>query len=263
MSNQQAQSFIIMAEKIILTADLYDNAVTERKGDYTAKPRITGTVRNHQIAERILARGSELRLDTIEYILGMSDQEKVTAIAEGKSVVDGVGQYMATITGSFEGEKAAFDPAKNRLTASYVPGKLLRDTLKNVEIDTRTAVTGPVINSIIDSTTGEMNTQLTSAAPAVISGSNIKVAGDDAGIGVFFRKTGGTAQKCSLLIHNNPSELTIMMPALEDGEYTLSIVTQYGSSNKLVKEPRTYLFPVLLYVGSQPSGGGVDRPEIE
>ena len=54
-----------------------------------------------------------------------------------------------------------------------------------------------------------------------------------------------------------------MMPTLEDGEYTLSIVTQYGSSNKLVKEPRTYLFPVLLYVGSQPSGGGGDRPEIE
>lgn len=109
-----------MAEKIILTADLYDNAVTERKGDYTAKPRITGTVRNHQIAERILARGSELRLDTIEYILGMGDQEKVTAIAEGKSVVDGVGQYMATLTGPFEGEKAAFDPAKtNSLPVMY------------------------------------------------------------------------------------------------------------------------------------------------
>ena len=37
---------------------------------------------------------------------------------------------MATLTGPFEGEKAAFDPAKNKLTASYVPGKLLRDTLK-------------------------------------------------------------------------------------------------------------------------------------
>lgn len=253
-----------MAEKIILTADLYDNAVTERKGDYTAKPRITGTVRNKQIAERILARGSELRLDTIEYILGMGDQEKVTAIAEGKSVVDGVGQYMATITGPFEGEKAAFDPAKNKLTASYVPGKLLRDTLKNVEIDTRPAVTGPVINSIIDSTTGEMNTQLTSAAPVVISGSNIKVAGDDAGIGVFFTKAGGTTQKSPLLVHNNPSELTVMLPALEDGEYTLSIVTQSAAGNKLVKEPRTYTFPVLLYVGEKPGGGGEDdRPVIE
>lgn len=108
-----------------------------------------------------------------------------------------------------------------------------------------------------------MNTQLTSAAPAVISGSNIKVAGDDASIGIFFTKTGGTAQKCPLLVHNNPSELTVMMPTLEDGEYTLSIVTQSAAGNKLVKEPRTYLFPVLLYVGNKPSGGGGDRPEIE
>lgn len=252
-----------MAEKIILTADLYDNAVTERKGDYTAKPRITGTVRNKQIAERILARGSEVRLDTIEYILNMGDQEKATAIAEGKSVVDGVGQYMATITGPFEGEKALFNPEVNKLTASYVPGKLLRDLLKNVEVQTRSAVTGPVINWLIDSTTGEKNTQLTSAAPVVISGSNIKVAGENAGVGVFFTKTGGTAQKCPLLIHNNPSELTVMLPALEDGEYTLSIVSQYGASNKLVKEPRTYTFPVLLYVGEKPGGGEDDRPVIE
>ena len=63
-----------MAEKIILTADLYDNAVTERKGDYTAKPRITGTVRNLQIAYSILDRGYELRLYTIEYFLGMGYQ---------------------------------------------------------------------------------------------------------------------------------------------------------------------------------------------
>ena len=87
-------------------------------------------MRNHQIAERILARGSELRWIQSSISWGMGDQEKVTAIAEGKSVVDGVGQYMATLTGPFEGEKAAFDPAKNKLTASYVPGKLLRDTLK-------------------------------------------------------------------------------------------------------------------------------------
>lgn len=109
-----------------------------------------------------------------------------------------------------------------------------------------------------------MNTQLTSAAPVVISGSNIKVAGDNAGIGVFFTKTGGTAQKSPLLVHNNPSELTAMLPALEDGEYTLSIVTQSAAGNKLVKEPRTYTFPVLLYVGEKPSGGGEDdRPVIE
>lgn len=252
-----------MTEKIILAADLYDNAVTEQKGDYTAKIRITGTVRNKQIAERILARGSEFREDTIEHILNMGDQEKANAIAEGKSVVDGVGQYLLTVTGPFDGEKAAFNPAKNKLAVSYTTGKLLRDILTNVLVETRPSVTGPIINSIIDSTTGEMNTQLTSASPVVIDGSNIKVAGDNASIGVFLTKTGETAQKCPLLVHNNPSQLTVMLPVLEDGEYTLSIVTQYAAGNKLVKEPRTYTFPVLLYVGNKPSGGDEDRPEIE
>ena len=54
-----------------------------------------------------------------------------------------------------------------------------------------------------------------------------------------------------------------MIPALKDGEYTLSIVTQSAAGNKLVKEPRTYVFPVLLYVGNKPGSGGRDRPEIE
>lgn len=30
-----------MAEQIILNTDLYDNLLTERKGDYTAKPRLS------------------------------------------------------------------------------------------------------------------------------------------------------------------------------------------------------------------------------
>ena len=55
-----------MAEEIILSADLYNNAVTERTDDYTAKPRVTGTARNRQVAERIVARGSEFRVETID-----------------------------------------------------------------------------------------------------------------------------------------------------------------------------------------------------
>ena len=108
-----------------------------------------------------------------------------------------------------------------------------------------------------------MNGPITSGSPAVIDGVNIKVAGDDPAVGVFFTKEGGSPVKCPLLIHNNPSQLTVMAPALEDGEYTLSITTQSGAGNKLVKESRTYTFPVLLYVGNKPGGGNNDRPEIE
>ena len=252
-----------MAEKIILTADLYDNALTEKKGDYVAKAAITGTLRNDGIADRIVAKRTEYRRETIINILNLADEEKANAIAENKSVIDGVGQYLLSILGSFDGEKAPFDPAKHKLAVSFAPGKFLRELLKSVEVQTRPASTGPVINSIIDSTTNELNGQLTSGSAAVIDGANIRIAGDDKVVGVFFTKTGGTAKKCPLLIHNNPSQLTVMLPALEDGEYTLSIVTQYAANNKLVKDARTYTFPVVLYVGAKPGGGEDDRPVIE
>ena len=243
-----------MSEKIKLTVNLYDNAVTEVKGDYVAKPVVMGTLHNSEIADRIVAKRTEYRKETIVGILDMADQEKVYAIAEGKSVVDGVGQYLVNVSGSFSGEKAAFDASIHKLGVSYTPGKLLRDTLKNVDVDTRPAVTGPIINDIVDTTTGETNLQLTSSGPAVINGSNIKVVGDDPTVGIYLTPTTGEAKKVTVLIHNNPSQVTFMLPEMADGEYTLSLATQAGTANRLVKDVRTYVFPVKLYVGDIPSG---------
>lgn len=251
----------VMAEKIILSASLYDNAITEEKGDYVAKPVITGSLHNAEIADRIVAKRTEYRKETIVNILDLADQEKVAAIAEGKSVVDGVGQYLISITGSFEGENAAFDPEKHKLGVAYTQGKLMRDTLKSVTVKTQPATTGPIINDLVDSTTGEQNLVLTPSGPVVITGSNIKVAGDDPSVGIYLTPSEGAAVKAGLLVHNNPSSITFMLPALADGEYTLSLTTQYGAGNKLVKEPRTYVFPVQLYVGEVPDDDD-DRPVI-
>ena len=123
-----------MAEQIILNTDLYDNLLTERKGDYTAKPRITGTLYNTDIAARIVAARTEYQHGTILNILDMADSHKVQAIAEGKSVVDGVGKYLVNVQGAFEGEKAQFEPGKHALGITYTMGKLLRETLKLVKV---------------------------------------------------------------------------------------------------------------------------------
>ena len=84
-----------MAEQIILNTDLYDNLLTERKGDYTAKPHITGTLYNTDIAARIVAARTEYQHGTILNILDMADSHKVQAIAEGKigTVVSGYSQF--------------------------------------------------------------------------------------------------------------------------------------------------------------------------
>ena len=252
-------------EQITLNVDLYDNIMTEKAGDYTARPQITGSLHNKEIAARIVKERTEYRQETIENILDLADKKKVEAIAEGKSVVDGVGQYIVSIRGSFEGEKAQFDPAKHSLGVSYTPGQLLRTQLKKtIVVSKGLAQTGPVINSIIDSTTNSVSEVITSAGPAVINGSGIKLLGDDPSVGVYLKADAEGSQpvKLQTVIHNQPSQLTVMLPAIETGKlYTLSITTQYSSSNKSLKTPRSYTFPILLSDG-QGGSNPDENPDI-
>ena len=64
-------------EKITLNVDLYDNIMTEQKGDYTGRARITGSLHNKEIAARIIKERTEYRQETIENILDLADQKKV------------------------------------------------------------------------------------------------------------------------------------------------------------------------------------------
>ena len=247
-------------ESSILYVDLYLNSLTDKLGDYSGKIAITGTIRNADIASRIVKNGSELRAETIENILKRADQEKINALSEGKSVVDGIGQYLLTVTGSFEGEKAPFESDKHKLGVSMTMSKNLRESLTAVSVSTRPSSSGITINSVYDSMTGEKNGVITPLSNVVIKGQNIKVVGEGEEIGVFFTKVGGEKKAIKLLTHNNHSQLTILLADLEDGEYELSITTQYGSGNRILKEARSYTYPILLYVGSTPSGED-DKPE--
>ena len=253
-----------MAEKTILTVDLYDNVLTEKAGDYSGKVSITGTVRNADIARRIIKERTEYRFETILNILELADQKKIEAIAEGKSLIDGVGQFLLNIIGSFE-EAAVFNADKNKFGITFTPGKALLDALKLLVPNFRIAKTGPVINNITDSTTQSVSQTLTPNAPAIISGSGLLLKGDDSSVGVYFTPDGDnqTPVKASLIVSNTTSQIIIQIPALPDGQYLLSITTQAGAGYSLVKEPRTYQYPILLSVGSQPGGGEDDRPVIE
>ena len=251
-----------MEEKSILTVDLYDNLLTEKQGDYSGKVRITGTLHNAEVAQRIVKERTEYRLETIVNILNIADQKKVEIISEGKSLVDGVGQYMLNISGVFEGEDPKFDAEKHKIGVTYTPGKLLQKALKQISVDPRMAKTGPVINNITDSTTGSISEKITSGGPAVIEGSTLLLKGNDASIGVYFTPDGGgEAKKVQTIVMNTKSQIIISIPQLSDGQYSLSVTTQAGSNYQLVKEPRTYKFPILLTVGN--GGGDDDRPEIE
>ncbi|WP_293667413.1 DNA-binding domain-containing protein [uncultured Parabacteroides sp.] len=243
-------------EKTILSVELYDNVLTEAPGDYTGRVEITGTSHNANIAEDIVKERTEYRLETIINILDLADQKKIENVLNGKSVVDGVGQYLLNINGPFEGEKPSFDPAKNKFGITFTPSRSLLKGMENLAAKVHMATVGPVINSITDSTTGKVNLELTAGGPAIISGATLLLKGDDPSVGVYFTPdSGGEPTKVSVIVSNTKSQIIVSIPQLANGSYYLSVTTQAGSSYTLVKEPRTYHFPILLTVG-----GGEERP---
>ena len=59
------------------------------------------------------------------------------------------------------------------------------------------------------------------------------------------------------IIINNPSSLTLLLPAdLAEGEYTLTVTTQYGSAGHILKTPRSV--STQIWVGGKPADGGGD-----
>lgn len=243
-------------------AELYDNPLTEKEGDYIARPVVNTTTRNADIARRIKARGSELEEKTITYILDQGDEMKAAAVAQGESVVDGMGQYLVSVIGTFDGATAKFDPALHSLGVSYNPGKTLREMFARTTVNiTKTATTGPVIGKVTDPKSNTVNDKLTPNQPCVIKGSNIKIVGEEGTVGVFFVKDDDkTSTPSPLLVHNNPSELTVMTPALADGLYRVRVVTNFATGSKQTKEPRSTDFHILLTVGAG-SGGDSESPD--
>lgn len=108
-------------EKTILTVDLYDNVLTEKTGDFTGKIRITGTTRTSDISNRIVKKRTEYRPETITNILGLSYDEMIEALAQGRCVVNKFGQWLLTINGSFDGKKSDFRSTENKITVMFTP----------------------------------------------------------------------------------------------------------------------------------------------
>ncbi len=253
-----------MAGKIILTADLYDNLLTEKPGDYVAKPRITGTYRNVDVAADIVAERTEYRPETIVNILDLADQKKVWAVANGKSLVDGMGQFLLNLSGSFEGESPKFNAELHKIGATYTPSKALLDALKNMDFNLNKATTGPVITQVMDVRTQRVNQRLTPGKNVILSGANLLLKGDNPANGIYFTKdeAGATPFKAEYFSRSTISEQIVEIPeGLTDGQYKVSITTQAGAAYTLVKEPRTYVFPILLSVGEGGGGGDSDSPD--
>ena len=93
-----------------------------------------------------------------------------------------------------------------------------------------------------DAATRATDGMATAGRNYTLNGRLIKVVGEHESVGITLTDASGKVSKLpnDMLVVNNPSQLIILLPSdLTDGDYTLTVTTQYSGTNTLLKTPRS------------------------
>lgn len=248
--------------KVWLRANLLTQDI---ENDYIAEVSTNkNTLRNDDIAARIVAEGSEIKYDTVRSILSQRDRIVRQALQEGSSVLDGVCQFTPRVTGTWIGANAKFDPVIHKTTLDIIPSNETRRSLEVVGVQVLGVKdSGAAIGLVIDTATGATDGTITVGDDIRIGGNKIKIAGtpdDDSEIGVYLINptTRARTKVTRRLTMNDPKTIIARVPdGLAEGEYQLEIVTRYnGTTTTLLKSPRTITYERTLRIGEGEGGGG-------
>ncbi|RKE03323.1 DNA-binding domain-containing protein [Marinifilum flexuosum] len=229
---------------------LQDNLLTPRPNDFYARVKPMGNIKIEDIAKEIIKGGSEHNEATIIDILSRSNQVIIEKMAQGYSVNTGVFHGHLTVNGVFNGVTDRFNPEEHRLIASFTSSNELREELKKTQVEILGKQTGePVIGKVIDSLSENEDSIITPKNVIIVKGNRLKVAGEDASVGVYLiNQSDDTLHKCDQIISNDPKQLMVMVPALSAGNYELEIITQYSSGHNFKKTVSKTQFEHILIV---------------
>ena len=215
----------------------------EVDNDYTAEVSTTGsTKRNEDIAQTIIDEGSEIKYDTLVNILNQRDRIERAMLQQGNSVQTGNVRLSPRVSGTWIGANARYDASAHKITLDATITTTMRAALEEVGVEVLgTKDSGAYIGLVTDTATSLNDGTITPNDDILIEGEKIRIAPEDeAGLGIFFIDTSGTATAVTRrLTQNDPKKILARVPALATGEYTLRIVTRFSNGSTLVNEART------------------------
>ncbi|MDR2651591.1 MAG: DUF4469 domain-containing protein [Prevotellaceae bacterium] len=205
--------------------------------DYYAEVSTVGeTVRNKDIAEIIIEKGSELRYETLLSVMGQIDEIKRVSIVSGKSVQDGVAHYSPRVYGPWHSLSDKLNRKIHSVGVSITPSPELRNLLKYVKIKLLGIKdSGAFIGCVSDSEKGSPIEVITPDETVFIKGNKIKIFPEnEEELGVFFTNvnTGDIYQVTHKLTVNLPKEIVARIPDLPVGTYLLTVVTCFVKSRQ-------------------------------
>lgn len=248
--------------KYTFNTQLTDNTVTkDDKNDKILTLVSSGSADKQRIISEIVALNSGLERETIEAVINLEQRVVKKMILTGYHVNMGLYQAVAQCTGVVENK--TWNPEKNSIYASFTQGTDMREAIRQTSIN----IIGEKGNAMyvagtLDTSTRATNTSATAGRNFTVSGSMLRVVGDDPTVGITLTDSKGVVTQIpkDLWGTNDPSKLMFIIPAsLTNGQYTLKITTQFGGNSKtLLKVPKSV--EQTIYIGEAPSDGGGGTP---
>jgi len=240
-------------EKNSIIVELYDLPLTGRKDDRYGRVVTSKSLTEDDLISIAVSRRTDLNATSLKASMSILGEIAIEQIANGASVCFGLEYFNLGVNGVFVGNDARWDSAIHSLSVRVAPTAKLRNTVKASKVDVRgMAASGAVINSVTDVTTGEVNSRLTPGGGVKLTGTKIKIDGDELKVGITLTNQ-ATSEVIAIpptsLLLNDPSKITFIVPSiLVNGDFKLSITTQYSSPSHILKEPRTFSFDYILNV---------------
>ena len=242
-----------ITDKNNVIVELYDNPLTERKDDRIGRVVTNKTYDVEDLIAEVAARRSDISPSTMKATIDLLSEVAMEKIANGASVSLGLGYYSLGVNGTFIGDNAKWDNTQHALSVRVTPNATLREAVRACTVDVRgMAVAGVIINTVTDVASGEVNSRLTPGGAVNLTGTKIKIDGDNPTVGITLTNEATnevTTIPKNLLATNDPSKITFVVPVtLVKGDYKLAITTQFSTSGSSLKEPRISLFDYILNV---------------
>ncbi len=240
-----------------------DNTVT--KDDLTDKIFVvvsTGTADKERIISEMMEVNPGLERETLRHVLDLENRVIKKLLLTGMRVNNGLFEATAQCRGVVQG--TAWNPETNTIYVNFQQGKDMREAINSTTVN----VIGEKGASMYlstgeDAATRSVGFTATAGSNFTLTGKNIKIAGDDPSVGITLTDSDGTETKITggMIGLNQPSKLIFFIPAgLADGEYTLTVTTQFGGG-PLLKSPRSVSRTLYIGEAPEPAPGGGEEEE--
>jgi len=229
----------------VIRVRLYENylKVSGVEGEYIARTRSEASLTIEQVCAAMKNRGGftgnyEVLLENIRQFF----DEAAYQLCDGFAVNMKYFSIHPNVGGTFNSVNEAQDRKKHPVTFRFRAQSPLRSLVKHIEIQVDgLAETSGWIDQFKDVEADSINTSYVPGDQFILSGSKIKIAGDDPACGLYFVPVEDPAKavKATRITINTPSRIIGIVPETNHLYVRIEVRTQStGASNKFLKNVR-------------------------